>query len=178
MDIPHERRFHFGDGTSAGSADELRKKVEGMSYYEFYRHVNPGKNDFANWVRHVLKEEQLAQDLEKVTSIVETVEILNDHAHPLSLKELHESLQRRIEEDMLGVRAPLDLEEAEKELARPTQVPEAAQAQAAREDAADAFARTRTMTEQDYTRLIVKDFMYGLVFGLIIGLVLGRIISL
>ena len=29
----------------------------------------------------------------------------------------------------------------------------------------------------DQMRLIVKDFMYGLVFGLVIGIILGRIIS-
>ncbi len=198
MELPYEKRFHFGDGTDASTIDALRAKIEGMSYYEFYRHVNPGKNDFANWARYVLREEQLAQDLEKVTSIVETVELLRDHEHPLPLGDMHDDLQRRIEEDSLGVHTPLDVDNPMPARAAATPMPAPAaleptpggmasadatgdagsQATTVRgEPSAAAFA-ARTLSEHDYTRLIVKDFMYGLVFGLILGLILGRIISL
>lgn len=194
MDIPHEKHFHFRDGTAVGSLDGLKEKLEGIGYQEFYHHVNDEKNDFANWVRHVLDEEALADDLEKVTSIVETVEILENHLHPRPLEETSEDLQTKIE-DEIGVHVPVEdvpttapqettqievLEEHEHDHGEPDDVLD----EDAHEDSrphhaehAQATHDEHVLTQHDYTKLIVKDFMYGLIFGLIIGLILGRILS-
>jgi hypothetical protein len=197
MDIPHEKRFHFHDGSSVGTLEELRDKIRGISYQEFYRHVNAEKSDFANWVRYVLKEEELAKDLEKVSSIVETVEILGDFLEPRSVSSLTGDMQERIEEE-LDVHVPMRPDREQERQMRSPPIP------ATQEDAPfdvrtieehlrvsgteEEIPRTASETigapmsehilsQGDYTRLIVKDFMYGLVFGLIIGLILGRIIS-
>jgi len=110
VEIPYEQRFHFHDGSSAANLLELKRKIETVSYDEFYRHVNGEKNDFASWVEHVLGRKLLAQRLRAVTSIVETVELLNEELYPQEtgiaeealVKEGEEDLQRRIEEQLFA----------------------------------------------------------------------------
>ena len=177
MDIPHEKRFHFRDGSSVGSIEELKRKLEGIGYQEFYHHVNAEKNDFANWIQYVVQDAALAAHLRKVSSIVETVEILNDALAPPSFAT--DDLQRKIEEESL------DIHVAEEPPEMPASLPqedianiEALAEELKREEPRQLPTAAHNLSDHDYTRLIVKDFMYGLVFGLIIGLILGRIISL
>lgn len=107
MDIPHEKQFHFQDGDAIKSLKELKEKIESISYDEFYGHVNDEKNDFANWTEDVLQEKELAEKLRAVTSIVETVELLNEHLYPAQVNEAEEKLgdkdfQIRIEEELFN----------------------------------------------------------------------------
>ena len=210
MDIPYEKQFHFKDGSSAADIEQLKKKVEGISYQEFYHHVNTQKNDFSSWIRHVLHEEQLADDLQKVTSIVETVEILADYTRPRSALVSHADVQSRIEDQLFA--HPLPTETNDKQLVVetvPTTTPIATTKEGKSEmldfkiieekiGGEEGFnpqvseelfgieqtkhgsqpVQRSTMHDQDATRMIVKDFMYGLIFGLILGLILGRILSL
>lgn len=162
MEIPPEKQFHFRDGTSVAGIEELQRKIEGISYQEFYHHVNREKNDFASWVRHVLREEALATELERVQSIVETVEILNDHLHPA---HVNDDLQSKIEEQIFSAQVAHET----LAMAQEPEMPESAEAEHARHE--------MPAHEHDRARMIVKDFMYGLVFGLIVGLILGRLIS-
>lgn len=116
MEIPPEKQFHFHDGTSVADLEGLKKKIERISYDEFYSHVNDEKNDFANWVEHVLGKKALAEKLRSVTSIVETVEILNEELYPEKSEEhMHElaeeggvDLQERIEEELFHTPAEPD----------------------------------------------------------------------
>jgi hypothetical protein len=108
MELPFERRFHFRDGTSVSTLEELKEKLERINYQEFYHHVNTQKNDFASWIRHILKEEPIADDLLKVTSIVETVEILNDHLHPRPITQARADMQSKIEDDVLAHPLPIE----------------------------------------------------------------------
>lgn len=184
MDIPHEKRFHFRDDASVGSLEELKEKLEGISYPEFYHHVNDEKNDFAEWVRHVLEDEELADNLGKVTSIVETVEIIEDHLRPKPVEDVSETVQTKIE-DEIGVHVPVEdvpttAPETAVHTGETTEMEVAHEESGAEhdpEDTTDTEHGEHVLSQHDYTRLIVKDFMYGLIFGLIIGLILGRILS-
>jgi len=109
--ISKEQYFYFADGDSTKNLQELKDKIELLSYEEFYAHVNQDKNDFANWTQHVLKKDLLAEKLRKVTSIVETIELLNEELNPEKIKVDSEKLadkdfQKMIEDSLFG-----DLEE-------------------------------------------------------------------
>jgi len=200
MELPYEKRFHFQDGTAAKSLDELGKKIEGMSYAEFYRHVSGEKNDFANWIRHVLRDPQLADDLQAVTSIVETVEILNDYLHPRG-----GGLQGRIEHEVLHLGLPAPLTDDE-EIVEPPTIEEITLApldtiEETGEDVREEIPREWPQAESsaieghapaapasvaqewpglhaDVGRMIVKDFILGMLLGILIGFLLGRVFIL
>jgi hypothetical protein len=111
MDIPYEKQFHFRDGVTAANLQQLKAKLETISYQEFYHHVNSEKNDFASWIKHVLHDDRLADDLQHVSSIVETVEIIEDRLHPRPVLASHSDMQSRIEDDTLHVRFSADTDE-------------------------------------------------------------------
>lgn len=197
MELPYEKQFHFGDGTSAATLEQLKAKIENIGYQDFYRHVNTAKNDFSSWVRYVLKEEQLADDLQKVTSIVETVEIIDDYLHPRSVSAPRIDTQSRIEQSIFANALPSETGESLNIETVPTTAPtapttnevldfdiieEKIAAPQVQKELFDSAPEQKAPPKQepmheDTARLIVKDFMYGLVFGLVVGLILGRIIS-
>ncbi len=45
--------------------DDLSEAINLIDPETFQKHVNEGKNDFANWVQHVFQEEGLAEQLRK-----------------------------------------------------------------------------------------------------------------
>jgi len=219
MKLPPERCFHFPDGTSASSLDELRDKIESISYNTFYHHVDSSKNDFASWVRYVLKDPQLADELEKVNSIVETVELLNDYLQPNAIKKHFEQddIQSKIEKQ-IGLVADNLPEPApptepvpeipamtENELStqtstvepvepvHPTQLDPPDLAESAQPATVEKPARPQKSFHyqrrqgelneidgfhEDMTKLIVKDFIWGMLFGLILGFLLARTLGL
>ena len=204
MDLPHEKQFHFRDGSSVATLEQLKSKIESISYQEFYHHVNSEKNDFSAWVRHILQDQRLADDLKRVTSIVETVEILNDYLHPRSVIAPRNDVQSRIEQTILTTPLPALTDDITIEQV-PTVTPmpgvtgettdmtfedelgEKAQeelfgkpAQTSARQAPQAASQPAPQAEHhdDMSRMIVKDFIFGLLFGLFIGLILGRILSL
>ena len=200
-----QQQFHFRDGTSASSLNDLKEKIETISYAEFYHHVNSTRNDFANWIRYVLKDEQLADDLEKTTSIVETVEVMDDYLHPRPHKQ--EDIQSRIEEQ-LGIHIPKNNKELEALPAIKEEVPEhvveereeiTREETPTKQETPGKQQRDETTTPAEEThhyrvskqekndlkefhhnfdRIIVKDFIWGMIFGLIVGFVLARMLSL
>ncbi len=189
MALPPEQQFHFHDGQSAGSLEELMRALARISYVEFYRHVNPDKNDFANWVRHTLKEPSLATELERVSSIVETIEIINDHLRPRPATTPHTDTQSAIERDVFGDQYPgLEVPTTEPAQAAPSMTHEVAdftiieEATAGRSSADFAVPQTpqnaKPMEEHsgDVGRMIARDFIFGLLLGLIIGALLGRML--
>ncbi len=110
MALPPEQRFHFRDGTDVEDLEGLKQKIERISYDEFYNHVNEEKNDFANWIGDVLQQRELAEKLRKVSSIVETVELLNEALYPEKVEQDEQQLeqesvpdfQKRIEEELFA----------------------------------------------------------------------------
>jgi hypothetical protein len=194
MDIPYEKQFHFRDGSSVATLEQLKAKIENISYQEFYHHVNTSKNDFAAWVRHVIKDEALADDLQKVTSIVETVEILNDFIHPRPVIASHGDNQSRIEQTIFSSPLPAETDDHMIVETVPTVTPVVPtgneifnfdiieEKTAPQKIPEELFPQQKPAPKpepmhEDTARLIVKDFMYGVGFGLIVGFILAKIIS-
>jgi hypothetical protein len=61
--VPEEYVFWCRDGQILRTMKDLAEALETMSDETFSHHVNAEKNDFANWVRDILKDEKLARDL-------------------------------------------------------------------------------------------------------------------
>jgi DNA polymerase III delta subunit len=69
---PEEYHFVLADSRKLDSILSLVNSLEDMSEDVFRHHVNEAKNDFANWIKDVFKEENLAKDIKEVNNKVET----------------------------------------------------------------------------------------------------------
>jgi len=67
------------DGKILKNIADLRSALVTMSSETFNLHVNFERNDFANWVRNVFLEKELAERLEGATSRAQMIRILNEY---------------------------------------------------------------------------------------------------
>lgn len=65
LDCGEECSFRLADGRTIRSLRELNNRLNDMEENTFNHHVNVERNDFAAWVKDVLKDEKLAEDLSK-----------------------------------------------------------------------------------------------------------------
>jgi len=59
-----KNHFYMNDGQVLKHFKELADVLETVADDTFYHHVNADRNDFANWIRSVFEEEELATKLE------------------------------------------------------------------------------------------------------------------
>lgn len=74
---PNER-FYFNNGLIASNLRELYNILSIISDDVFYYHVNSEKNDFANWIRDVLKNYGLADKIYGLKTRSEILSVLKD----------------------------------------------------------------------------------------------------
>lgn len=85
-DIPIEHHFLLIDGSTVQGLEDLADAFERMSDDVFFYHVDEFKNDFANWVKDIFDEKDLAEHL----ALAKTLE----HAHIAVLKHVIKQLKR------------------------------------------------------------------------------------
>ena len=67
-DVPDEKRFWCQDGKVVKNLKELGEALDGMGDETFHHHSGGGRNDFSNWIRDVVGDNKLANDLSKAKS--------------------------------------------------------------------------------------------------------------
>jgi hypothetical protein len=67
-DVPDEKHFWCHDGKLLKNLGELEKALIDMSDETFHYHSGGGRNDFSNWIRDVVGDNKLANDLSKAKS--------------------------------------------------------------------------------------------------------------
>lgn len=130
--------FRFCDGKIAYSLSDLSHILETISQETFNFHMNPSKNDFANWIEFVFNERGLAVELrlcktkEEVINMIdiaihgelsktqEKKEIYNKESHTSQEKEQKE-LKEKLE--MLKQQLKEKIEQAEKHNNAPDVIP-------------------------------------------------------
>lgn len=63
--VPDVKRFYCHDGEILNNIYELKAALGRMHSPAYRHHVTDEKNDFARWVREVLGDDKLANDLAK-----------------------------------------------------------------------------------------------------------------
>jgi hypothetical protein len=74
---PHHY-FHLRNGQSLKNLGELYPAISNMNDDEFRHHVNAAKNDFANWIYHILEKKELANKLFRTTNKEEILGLIKD----------------------------------------------------------------------------------------------------
>jgi len=67
-DVPGEHVFRVSDGSVFRNLKELRDSLANMSEETYGYHANANKNDFSKWVKDVVGDEKLANELQASTS--------------------------------------------------------------------------------------------------------------
>jgi hypothetical protein len=64
-DVPHEVSFWCNNGQNLKNLAELSTALQAMNSETFAHHVNKERNDFHNWVKEVIGDTKLANDLKR-----------------------------------------------------------------------------------------------------------------
>ena len=85
-DVHHTKHFHTKKGVIVKNVNELKDQLQQMDDAEFSHHVNTDKNDFKEWVQHVVNDSDLADQLGKCRTRKAMLAILDsriDHLHQI-----------------------------------------------------------------------------------------------
>ena len=77
-DVPEDKRFWVCDGSVIKNIDELINTLRSMNDDIFRYHVNENKNDFYNWIRDVIGDRFLANQIKEAKDRAETAEIVEN----------------------------------------------------------------------------------------------------
>lgn len=84
--VDGDKRFFCEDGCICNSLGELAGCVGTMSQDTFNHHVNQSNNDFSNWIRDVLGDDKLADDMQKVVDPQQAEKIIKTRIEWLQKK--------------------------------------------------------------------------------------------
>jgi len=74
--ISDDKCFYFFDGRKASSLVHFLEELKKTSDAVFFHHVNLQKNDFSEWILHVIKNEKLAEEIRNLTKKEEMISII------------------------------------------------------------------------------------------------------
>jgi hypothetical protein len=77
-DTSGDKSFFCHDGCVSRNLQQLAECLAHMPDDSYRHHVTPVKNDFSTWVRDVLGDDKLANNLARCTSRAESVKAIRD----------------------------------------------------------------------------------------------------
>jgi len=83
-DVPNEYVFRCHDGLILQSMKQLGSALNSMVDETYVFHANTKKNDFSNWVRDIIKDEMLANDLQKAPNRAQAAKLVASRMAALS----------------------------------------------------------------------------------------------
>ena len=95
MNVPLHQQFLIKNGPPVKNLEELSRELARMSKEQFDHHVNDAKNDFYNWVYHVVKDESLALKLSSVRTKDAMSKLIAKHITELEKKASVRKTQTR-----------------------------------------------------------------------------------
>src|SRR3989344_1271666 len=75
-DVKPDQAFWVNNGSVVRNLHELVHALKGMDPATFQFHVTSSKNDFASWIYHVLKDEELSGDLGKIKNNEKCIRVI------------------------------------------------------------------------------------------------------
>jgi hypothetical protein len=85
--VPAEYVFWCHDGSVFTDVNELATGFMNMSDETFAYHSNSEKHDFSNWVREVIGDEELANNLERASSRLQAAEYVAARLDELAVRQ-------------------------------------------------------------------------------------------
>jgi len=82
-DAPPEKIFYMNGGRAVRNVEELSQAMEEMNEEQFSFHRNAEKNDFYNWILHVIGDVRLANELARAKTKETTLKKINQRVDSL-----------------------------------------------------------------------------------------------
>ena len=76
LDVSPSNFFILSNGMKIKNPIELAESLRTMSNKVFEHHVNFHKNDFSNWIKHAIKDNELADNISKARSKNEMIKLI------------------------------------------------------------------------------------------------------
>jgi len=89
-----EEYFHLHNGVVLKSLHDLIDALEITDDDTFRHHVNDGKNDFSDWIRHVIKDNNIADKIKNAKTKEDMIEILE--TEPAIMENLKENYKKHL----------------------------------------------------------------------------------
>ena len=97
--MAHSKTFYLNSGKKFSNLKSFVKELASMPKEIYDHHVNQHKNDFATWIKHSLKEEELAVKIDKeIDRIQIELEVLRHLVHTPSKKSTKKKATKKITE--------------------------------------------------------------------------------
>lgn len=197
------KEFYFHDGSRVRNIKELIEKLKDIDENSFRRYVNREKNDFSNWIRYVLDEQELAikllTTLDKDTTIKFLEEYLEKNEKKVEegvekgnivkrkVKETREKLEEKTEKTEKRGKGEVDIKESGKtmnekekeELLKPLRDigKESKRIRSMREKARDKRDKYKDIYKHRSYRELVRELLFKeFMYGVLYGFVLAFII--
>ncbi len=74
--------FHFSDGSSAKTVEELITILRTKEPEVTSRHITQDRNDYAQWIAHVHHNQYLAEKVRRCTTPTDVARVLDESVHP------------------------------------------------------------------------------------------------
>ena len=84
--VPESNVFWCNDGSIFRDIKEFKEALAIMSDHTFTYHSNVAKKDFSNWIRDVVGDERLAQNLESASDRQQAFKIVEERCSLLASK--------------------------------------------------------------------------------------------
>ena len=85
-DVAEDRSFWCNDGQVFRNMRDLADGLSKMSDQTFAYHSNEEKRDFSNWLKDVIEDEKLAEDLESSAPRKQAARLVNERIKLLDMK--------------------------------------------------------------------------------------------
>ena len=162
-----EHYFVLLSGQEIKSLAELEDALHHMTPSVFSDHVTPDRNDFANWVRYILKDESLAKKLESTKDLRKTYEIAKRERDRLrniiieDYKQMHKQIKKHSKAE--EKRKKKEHKEVMKHNSKKPSHPP---------------AHTHMRGPHEHIRHRIAEFVFGAIFGAVLMLIFMRMLAL
>jgi len=177
-DVHPDETFKTNNGQEIKNLKQLMHVLSEISQSSFDHHVNDDSNDFANWIRHSVKDPELADMVQASKDFEKTKEIINDRIQVLEKKievrKIKDSLED-LRSDAMGIDKipddlsdPKDLPEIEEAVEEAPKVEEPSDLAHAINTSVHPFEHVKKSIH-----LMIRDMLIGVLVGLVIGYIIG-----
>ena len=81
--VPDDKKFWVNNGPVLSSLGELLDAFPSLNQESFSHHVNKERNDFSNWIREVVGDKQLADEISKAKTKYSALKKLKERLNSL-----------------------------------------------------------------------------------------------